>query len=117
MASFRHAFRGVAEFIRVEPNARLHMAAAVLAIAMGIWLRIGPGEWLAVVLSVAMVIAAELLNTALEILCDHVTPERHAAIRNVKDMAAAAVVVAALAALVVGLLVFGPHLLRMVGMA
>jgi len=110
LGSFRHAFRGMLTFLRREQNARIHAVAALVAVGLSAYWRIQPWEWVAVVCSIAMVLAAELLNSAIEALCDHVTPEQHADIKVVKDLAAAAVVVVALAALVVGILVFGPRI-------
>lgn len=109
LASFGHALRGVAVLLR-QPNARIHVVAAVLATALGWALRISAGEWLAVVLAIALVIGAEALNTALECVVDLVSPQWHALARDAKDTAAAAVLVCSAGALVVGLIVFGPRL-------
>lgn len=110
--SFGHAIQGLRTFLRREQNARIHAVAALLALGLSAYWRIEPWEWVAVVLAIAMVLAVEMLNSAMEVLCDHVTPERHPQIKMVKDLAAAAVVVAALGAFVVGLVVFLPHILR-----
>lgn len=110
LRSFGHAFQGLRTFMRREQNARIHAAAAILVLGLSAYWRIKPWEWVAVVLTVAVVLAAEMLNSAIEVLCDHVTPEQHAHIKMVKDLAAAAVVLVALAALVVGLVVFMPYL-------
>lgn len=115
--SFGHAFRGWITFLRREQNARIHAVAATAVIVAGLLWRIQPWEWVAVVLSMAGVLAAEMLNSALEALCDHLHPDLHPAIRQVKDLAAGAVLVAAVAALVVGGLVFGPRLWHLLGVA
>jgi diacylglycerol kinase len=109
--SFAHAGRGVITVVRTQPNARIHLAATLIVAALGIILRIGPGEWLAVALACGIVWAAECLNTAVELLADHVAPERHPAVGAAKDAAAAGVLVAAAAAAATGLVVFLPKLL------
>ena len=108
--SFGHAFRGWFTFLYREQNARIHaVAAAVVFVSGSLW-RIQPWEWVAVLLSMAVVLVAEMLNSAIEVLCDHVNPALHPAIKQVKDLAAGAVLVAAVAAFSVGVLVFGPRL-------
>lgn len=108
LRSFHPAWAGLLWAFRTQGNVRVHAAATVLAVAGGLWLRIATWEWCAVLLAVGLVWAAELLNTALEVLADRVSIQREEAIRRVKDVAAAAVLMAALAALAVGLLVFAP---------
>jgi diacylglycerol kinase len=108
--SFAHAGRGVITVVRTQPNARIHLLATVIVTALGFVLRIDPGEWLAVVLACGVVWAAECLNTAVELLADHVAPERHPAVGAAKDAAAAGVLIAAMAAAVTGLVVFLPRL-------
>lgn len=108
--SFGHAGRGFLLFLKSEQNARLHLLALATVVLAGFVLRLEAWEWVAVVMASALVFTAEMLNTAMERLCDHVTPERHEAIKTVKDLAAGAVVVAALAAVVVAGIVFGPKL-------
>lgn len=114
VASFGHALRGVKVLLR-QPNARIHAVAAVLVVALGAWWRIAASEWLAVVLAVVLVIGAEALNTALELVVDLVSPEWHALARDAKDTAAAAVLVCSVGAAVVGAVVFGPRLLGLLG--
>ena len=114
--SFRHALRGFAQLLRSEPNAWIHAFATFLAISMGFALGISRGEWLAVVLAMALVWSAEALNTAIEALCDVVSPDHDPRIRIAKDAAACAVLLSALGALVVGLLVFVPRLLLLLAL-
>lgn len=111
--SFRHAFRGVRTLFAATPNARIHAVAAVAAVALGFVLRISWGEWLAVVIVIGMVFAAEALNTAIETLADYACDKQiHPMIKAVKDLSAAAVLLAAIAALVVGLVVFLPKIIQ-----
>ncbi len=110
IASFRYAFQGLRYLVRTQMNARIHLAAAVLATALGAWLDISRLEWLALALCMALVLALEAVNTALECLTDLVSPDPHPLAGRAKDLAAAAVLIVALGALVVGGLVFLPKL-------
>jgi diacylglycerol kinase len=110
LRSFGHAGHGFLLFLRSEQNAWLHLVALCFAVIAGIILQLEAWEWVAVVMAAGLVFAAEMFNTSMERLCDHVTPGRHQAIKSVKDLAAGAVVFAALTAFVVGCIVFGPKL-------
>ena len=109
--SFVYAFRGMWRLFRREHNAWIHLAFAVAACAAGGWWRIGRMEWALGVFAIGSVLAAEAVNSAVETLADAVKPERHPLVGHAKDLAAAAVLLAALGAVVVGVLVFGPSLL------
>jgi diacylglycerol kinase len=108
--SFACAFRGIAALLKNEVHARIHLAATVTVLALGWWSDINTGEWLAVVLSIGLVWTAEALNTAIEYVADLAHPDEHPEVKKLKDLAAAAVLFASITALVVGLIVFGPHL-------
>jgi diacylglycerol kinase (ATP) len=107
---FAHALQGVAFLVRSQPNARLHLLATVLVCAAGAWCGLGRAEWLGVAVAIVLVWSAEAFNTALEQLADALHPERHPGIGRAKDVAAAAVLIAAVGAAVIGVLVFLPHL-------
>ena len=113
--SFRNAFRGVAVMLRDEHNARIHAAATLAVCALAGWLGLSRLEWCALVLAMALVWAAEGMNTALEHLGDATSVERDPRIGRAKDAAAGAVLLAAAGAAVVGLLVLGPPLLARFG--
>ena len=100
--SFRFAFQGLADLLRSQPNARVHLAIAVLAVAAGFYFRISRIEWILVVISIALVFAMEAVNTALEYLTDLVSPEYHPLAGKAKDVAAAAVLLVAAGAVAVG---------------
>ncbi|UOQ54057.1 diacylglycerol kinase family protein [Hymenobacter cellulosivorans] len=108
IASFGHAFRGVASALRSEVHLRFHALATVVAVGFGFYFDISGLEWALVALAVGTVWAAELMNTAIEAVVDLVSPEYHPLAGKAKDVAAGAVLITAVAALVVGLLVFGP---------
>ena len=109
VASFGHAGRGVWSALRSEVHLRLHAVATVVVIGLGFYSGLSRLEWALVALAVACVWAAELMNTAIEALTDLVSPAYHPLAGKAKDVAAGAVLLAALGALVVGVLVFVPH--------
>ena len=86
------------------------MQAVQLLCASRFFLHISTTEWLLVIAAVAAVVAAELINTAIEVLCNHVTPQHHPAIKQVKDIAAAAVLVVSAGAAFTGAIIFIPKL-------
>ena len=109
VASFGHAGRGVWSALRSEVHLRLHAVATVVVIGLGFYSSLSRLEWALVALAVAGVWAAELMNTAIEALTDLASPAWHPLAGKAKDVAAGAVLLAALGALVVGALVFVPH--------
>ena len=109
--SFLFAFQGVWFLLRREHNAWLHLGAAGAAAGLGSWLKIGREEWCLVILAIALVLAAEAFNTAIETLADAVAPGQHPLVGRAKDLAAAGVLLTSAGAAGVGLLVFGPPLL------
>jgi diacylglycerol kinase (ATP) len=111
LRSVRYALRGIGVMLRTQHNAWVHAVATVAAVTAGIVLGIERLEWLAVVLAIMAVWTAEALNTAFESLCDVASPEFHPMVERAKDVAAGAVLVAAIGSVVIGLLVFGPRLL------
>jgi diacylglycerol kinase len=110
LQSFGPAFAGLRSLFATQANARVHLVFAAWAVAMGFLLKITLGEWIAVLLCIALVFTAEALNTALEMLADAVHPEQHPLVGRAKDCAAAAVLVCALASAVIGAILFGPRL-------
>jgi len=109
-STFTNAFRGLWLFITSEPNNRIHLSLALLALAGGWIFHIETSEWLALILSIGLVLSAEAFNASLEKLSDLVHKEHHPGIRAIKDISAAAVLIAALVALAVALVIFVPRL-------
>ncbi len=104
--SFGYAFRGIYLAFRSERNFRIHVAATCIAVAAGLYVGLSLLEWGLVVLAIGLVLAAELVNTALERLADAVSEGKHSrAIGDVKDISAAAVLLCAIAALAIGVLI------------
>lgn len=114
LRSIGHAFHGVGTLLRTERNARLHAAITAGVVSLGIALSIDRMEWMALVLAMAVVWMAEAVNTALERLGDAISGEADPRLRAAKDLGAAAVLMAAIGAAVVGALVFLPKLARLV---
>lgn len=108
--SFRWAFCGLGYCLRTQPNARIHAGATLAVVGLGFWLGLAGWEWCAVIGVAGLVWAAELFNTALELMVDLVSPERRPLAGRIKDVAAGAVLAAAIAALAVGAIIFGPKL-------
>ncbi|HQU60355.1 MAG: diacylglycerol kinase family protein [Phaeodactylibacter sp.] len=111
LLSFQYAFTGIATLMRSTPNAWIHLLAALAAITLGFFFSISTIEWCLVALAIAFVFAAEAFNTALEHLTDLASPGHHPLAGKAKDLAAGAVLLAALGAAAVGLLIFGPKVL------
>ena len=114
LRSVRHAIRGIAVVLRTQRNARIHLAATVIVIGAGLAFGLDVSEWLWIAVAITIVWAAEGFNTALELVADAVSPEPHPGIGRAKDVAAGAVLIAAVGAAVIGILVLGPHVARAV---
>jgi diacylglycerol kinase len=110
MKSLRYAIGGIFEFIRQEHNARIHAVATVAVVIAGFALRVSLPEAAMLAIVTAGVWITEMLNTCLERMADLICPEEHPMIKFIKDLAAGAVLVAAIAAVVVGLFIFIPKL-------
>lgn len=113
--SFGFAFRGVVTLLATQHNAWIHAAATVVVVALGVALGVSRLEWALLIFAIALVWTAEGLNTALEWLCDVAAPEYNPLVKKAKDVAAAAVLLAAIGSALIGLLVFGPRLLVLLG--
>lgn len=109
--SFRYAFQGIITLFTTQPNAIIHLIAALVAVAMGLWLGLSSIEWSVLTLTIAVVLSAEAVNTAIEFVVDLVSPDYHPLAGKAKDVAAAAVLILAIAAVIVGILIFLPKLL------
>jgi diacylglycerol kinase len=112
LASFRFAFNGIKNLLKHEHNSRIHLAAAIIAIISGFLFKLDRLEWGLLLIVIALVFIAELFNSALEALADHVEPSLNDLIGKAKDYSAAAVLVSALIALTTGLLIFIPRIVN-----
>ena len=109
LKSFVYAGKGIYSFLRKEPNAWIHCCAIAAVTLAGLTLGITRTEWLVIILCFALVLAAEAFNTAIERLVNLVSPGYHPIAGDVKDIAAGAVLICAIAAAVVGLIIFLPY--------
>lgn len=108
--SFRYAFEGWWHVLSTQHNAWIHALVSVAVLGLGLWLGISRQEWAIIILAVTAVWTAEFMNTALEALVDLVAPDYHPLAKIAKDVAAAAVLIGALGAILIGLLILGPPL-------
>lgn len=112
LKSFVYAGRGLRWLVQKEHNAWLHLVGSAIVIGAGLVLRISLNDWRWLVFAMALVWMAEAVNTAIEALCDHISPGFDPSIGKIKDLAAGAVLIAAIAAAVIGFLTLGPPLVR-----
>ena len=110
VAAFGHAIRGWWHVLQTQHNAWIHSIVATVIVALGLWLGLPPHDWAIIVLTIAMVFTAEFINTAIEAVVDLASPVHHPLAKVGKDVGAGAVLVAALAAALIGLLILGPPL-------
>ena len=110
VAAFGHAFRGWWYVLKTQQNAWIHSMFATAVIIVGLWVGLKPFDWAVIVLTIAMVFTAEFINTAIEAVVDLASPIHHPLAKVGKDVGAGAVLVAALAGIVIGLLIIGPPL-------
>ncbi len=110
LRSFRFAFAGILYLIRSQHNAWIHLVATIGVITAGVLLAVSPTEWGLLLLSIGFVWTAEAFNTALEALADRVSPETHPLTKVAKDVAAGAVLIAAVVSIIVGVIIFLPKL-------
>ena len=113
LRSFRFAFAGIAYALRTQRNARVHAVIACLVIAAGVYFRISAIEWAVLTLTIGTVFSAEMLNTVAELAVDLLTQHYHPMAKVAKDVGAGAVLVAAIAAVGVGVAIFGPRVWAM----
>ncbi|MEQ1619558.1 MAG: diacylglycerol kinase family protein [Terricaulis sp.] len=112
LKSFTHAFEGLAVMLRTQHNAWLHLIASVAVVVAGLVFKVSADDWRWLIAAMALVWAAETVNTAFEHLCDVVSPEFHPSVKRAKDIAAAAVLVCAIAAVLLGAITFAPYVLH-----
>jgi diacylglycerol kinase len=108
--SFSHAFRGWAHVLQTQRNAWIHALFTFLVICVALWLGLPARDWAVLFVTIAMVWAAEFINTALEAVVDLASPQEHPLAKVGKDVGAAAVLLAAFNSILVGLLILGPPL-------
>lgn len=113
--SFRYAFAGWRFVLRTQRNAWIHMTVSMLVLVLGLWLGLAARDWALIILAIALVWTSEFINTALEAVVDLASPQHHRLARVGKDVGAAAVLIAAISAALIGFLILGPPLWEQVG--
>jgi diacylglycerol kinase (ATP) len=111
LRSVRYAVRGVRLMLASQHNAWVHAAATVVVTGAGLIARLDRAEWCWLVVAMMAVWTAEAINTAFEFLCDVASPDFHPLVEKAKDVAAGAVLLSAIGSVIVGLLIFGPHVM------
>jgi diacylglycerol kinase len=108
--SFQYAFVGIWHTLKTQHNAQIHTGIALIIFLIGFWLNLSRAEWAIIILTMGFVIATEMLNTVAEAAMDYATTDFDPKVKIVKDVAAGAVLVAAITSAIVGLLILGPPL-------
>ena len=114
--SFQCAFAGIWHTVKTQRNAQIHLAIAAAIVILGLLLGLTTTEWAILAVTTGLVLATEMLNTVAEAAMDYATTEFDPQVKVVKDVAAGAVLITAITAVVVGLLIFGPAILRRFGL-
>ena len=109
--SLGYAIEGIRTFFKTQHNAWIHLFAALIVLIAGILMNVNLNEWCWLVVSIGLVFITEMINTAVEFLTDLVSPEIHPLAKKVKDVSAAAVVIAAITSFIIGLIIFIPKFL------
>jgi diacylglycerol kinase (ATP) len=108
--SFRYAYEGIISFFTTQHNAIIHFCFTVVAFTAALVFKISLNELIALVMVIGFVWFAEIFNTVVEAIMDHLSPQKHPAVKYIKDVSAAAVLVAAITAFIVGAIIFLPKI-------
>ena len=114
IASFQNALNGILHAFKTEVHFRFHVLAALIAIALAVFFKINQIEWMIILLCIAAVLSSELLNTAIERICDRITKDRDPLIGNAKDLAAGSVLIISAITLIIGAIIFTPYIVQFV---
>ena len=110
--SFKYAFEGLVAAFKEEPKLKIHIGFGIIVILVSFWFQISQIEWLIIIAMIGFVISVELTNTAIEAVVDSFTEKEHAGAKLAKDISAAAVLVSAITAALIGLVIFSHYLLK-----
>ncbi len=114
LKSFKVAFEGLKDALLNERNFRIQVVVFVLVIIAGFLFHISSIEWLIILICAAIVLSAEIFNSAIEKLCNHVTPEIHPLIKKIKDFSAGGVLLAAFISVIIGAIIFLPKIVSLI---
>lgn len=112
--SFGYAFKGIKDLFLTQRNAQIHLTVSIFVIIAGFFFNISKTEWLICILLIGLILAAEAINTALEFLTDLVSPDYHELAGKTKDVAAAAVLLLAIAAAIIGVMIFWQPVIELI---
>ncbi|MDR7078049.1 undecaprenol kinase [Neobacillus niacini] len=110
--SFSYALTGIKTALWLERNMRIHLIASIFVIGCSLYFSISKFEWLFVIVAIGGIFSLELINTAIERVVDMITDKYHPLAKQAKDLAAGAVFIYAVTAVVIGIFIFLPHVLR-----
>lgn len=113
LKSFSHAFSGLRILFKEEHNSWIHLVAAIVVLAAAYFFKINIFEWIAVIFAIGFVFTTELINSAIENISNFISPGMHVTIKKIKDLSAAAVLISAITALIIGLIVFIPKIIEL----
>lgn len=113
LKSFGYAFKGIYKLFRYEANAQIHLLAVFVVVSAGLFLNISTLEWCIIVLTMSVVIAAEGFNSSIEKLVDSIYKEQNPTAGTIKDIAAGAVLICAIAAVIIACLIFIPYIIKL----
>ena len=113
LKSFRYAFNGIKIMFSSEHNSWIHLFAATLVLLLGFYFQINTTEWILVIIAITMVLATELINSAIEMVIDLISPDYNTKAGKAKDMAAGAVLICAIAAACIGIIIFLPYFIQL----
>lgn len=108
--SFKYAFEGFKTLLSDEHNARIHLFISIIVVLLGFYFELSDTEWIFIILCIAFVFFAELLNSSIENIADFISPEKHPTIKKIKDLTAAAVLTSAISSVITGIIIFLPKL-------
>ena len=111
--SFNYAFRGLVKTWHEEQNLQIHTVIAIIVVLFGAILKISINEWLIPIITITLVILMEIVNSAIERVTDILKPRIHGYVKEIKDIMAAAVLLASISAVIVGLIIFGEKLSKL----
>lgn len=114
LMSVKYALQGMVTLFRGEPNAWIHLTATIIVVTGATMLDFSALEWVMTIFAIGIVIAAEALNSSVEALCDYACPHYNELIGKAKDLAAAGVLIAAIAAAIIGAILFIPKLIDLI---
>jgi len=114
LKTFLYALRGIKSFFKSETKSRIHLLAAVISIVFGVLLNVSLAEWIMISFAIGTVFVSEIFNTAIELIVDRISLERTEQAGIIKDLAAAAVLIASFTALIIGAIIFIPKLLELI---